>query len=115
MSLRFAELVSACVVAGIIGAYLDAFDKASTWPEKRFIYVEVVAGVSVLLSLMWLCPFAAGFLPWPTGLVFSAAWFAAFGLLVNFLDYNDCSGSTFGWGGDHSRWSMQSVGSQRSL
>jgi hypothetical protein len=44
-------------------------------------------------------PFTYDFiLDWPMDLILSAAWFAAFGLLVNWLNANDCGG-TFNWGG----------------
>jgi hypothetical protein len=99
MVLRFAELVCASVVAGIIGSYLDSYDDANTWPEKRFIYTETIAGLSILLSLIWLLPFTGGFLHWPIDLIISAAWFAAFGLLVNALGRNGCGGGAFSWGG----------------
>jgi len=99
MVLRFAELVCACVVAGIIGSYLDNYDDVNAWPEKRFIYIETIAGLSILLSLIWLFPFAGGFLHWPTDIAISAAWFAAFGLLVNALGRNGCGSSAFSWGG----------------
>jgi hypothetical protein len=99
MALRFAELVSASVVAGIIGSYLHASDAAHAWPQKRFIYTEVIAGVSILFSLIWLLPFAGGFIHWPMDLVLSAAWFAAFGLLVNTLGTHGCGGGAFSWGG----------------
>ena len=98
-ALRAAELICACVVAGIIGSYLDHYNAANAWPEKRFIYIEVISGLSILLSLIWLFPFAGGFLHWPMDLVLSAAWFAAFGLLVNTLGHNGCSGGAFSWGG----------------
>lgn len=48
---HFAELVCACVVAGIIGSYVDAFEKANAWPEKRLTEIEVIAGTSMLPSL----------------------------------------------------------------
>ena len=99
MVLRFAELVSASVVAGIIDSYLDKYSSATAWPEKRFIYIEVIAGVSILLSLIWLFPFSGGFLHWPMDLILSAAWFAAFGLLVNALGNRGCGGGAFSWGG----------------
>jgi len=99
MVLRFAELVCACVVAGIIGSYLDHYGEANAWPEARFIYTETIAGLSILLSLIWLFPFAGGFLHWPMDIVISAAWFAAFGLLVNALSRNGCGSSAFSWSG----------------
>jgi len=114
MALRFAELVCACVVAGIIGSYLDHYGEANAWPEARFIYTETIAGLSILLSLIWLFPFAGGFLHWPMDIVISAAWFAAFGLLVNALSRNGCGSSAFSWGGITqggvcNRWSVSSL------
>ena len=86
------------VVAGIVGCYLHDFDQRDGWPKKRFIYSEVIAGVSILFSLLWLLPFAGGFYSWPLDLVLSAAWFAAFGLLVDQLSGQNC-GRTFNWSG----------------
>jgi len=99
MALRVAQLICACVVAGIIGSYLHGFSKAHAWPQDRFIYTEVIAGVSILLALLWLLPFAGGFIHWPMDLLLCAAWFAAFGLLVNSIHHNGCGDSVFNWNG----------------
>ncbi|KAL9618547.1 MAG: hypothetical protein Q9160_006731 [Pyrenula sp. 1 TL-2023] len=99
IALRIGELAFACVVAGIIGSYLHRWDSTnSAWPKARFIYTEVIGGLSILLSLLWLLPFAGGFVHWPVDLVLSAAWFAVFGLLVNYVGPNACGG-VFHWGG----------------
>ena len=45
-----------------------------------------------------LLPFASGFFGWPLDLILSAAWFAAFGLLVDSLVGQICGG-TFNWSG----------------
>lgn len=88
--LRIGEIAFAAVVAGLIGWYLDQFDDSDTWPDARWIYTEVVAGVSIILGLIWLIPFAGGFINWPLDLLISFAWFAAFGLLVDALHKNHC-------------------------
>ena len=87
------------VVAGIIGSYLHSYDSTNTWPGARFIYTEVIAGLSILLALLWLLPFAGGFIHWPADLFISVAWFAAFGLLVNYLHGSECNSATFDWSG----------------
>jgi len=97
--LRVGELAFAAVVAGIIGSYLHGYDATNSWPGARFIYTEVIAGISILLALLWLLPFAGGFIHWPADLILSAAWFAAFGLLVNYVHGTNCTGSTFDWAG----------------
>lgn len=81
--LRIAELVFATIVAGINGDYLHAVRHTSSWSQGRFIYTEVVAGIAIFFSLIWLIPFSGTFEHWPVDFVISAAWFAAFGLLVD--------------------------------
>lgn len=53
------------VVAGVIGYYLHQFSDIDAWPQARWIYTEVVAGLSILLGLIWLIPFSSGFFSWP--------------------------------------------------
>jgi len=97
--LRTGELAFAAVVAGIIGSYLHSHDASHSWPGARFIYTEVVAGVSILLALLWLLPFAGGFIHWPADVFLSLAWFAVFGLLVDYIHGTNCRGSVFDWAG----------------
>ncbi|KAI8629946.1 marvel domain-containing protein [Xylariaceae sp. FL1651] len=95
MILRIAELAFAAIVAGINGEYLHAVRHTSSWDQGRFIYTEVVAGIAIFLSLIWLFPFSGSFIHWPVDLLLSVAWFVAFGLLVNYLD-GSC-GYVFNW------------------
>ncbi|KAL1971017.1 hypothetical protein VTN77DRAFT_2851 [Rasamsonia byssochlamydoides] len=105
--LRVGEIGFAAVVAGIIGYYLHEVD--DSWPQGRWIYTEVIAGLSILLGLLWLIPFASTFFVWPVDVVISLAWFAAFGILVDALNGLPC-GWIWDWGitlTDHtdcSRW-----------
>jgi len=93
--LRLAELAFAAVVAGITGQYLHDNQGASSWDLGRFIYTEVVAGLSIFLALIWLFPFASSFIHWPVDLLISVCWFVVFGLLVNLIG-NSC-GYIFNW------------------
>ncbi|ORY68790.1 marvel domain-containing protein [Pseudomassariella vexata] len=97
MVLRVAELVFACIVAGVNGAYLHAVENTSSWDQARFIFAEVVAGLSILLAIIWLFPFSGSFVHWPVDLVISICWFVAFGLIVRLLD--GACGSAFDWEG----------------
>ncbi|BCR94682.1 MARVEL domain-containing protein [Aspergillus luchuensis] len=104
---RVAQIVCGAVVAGIIGHYLAQYS-GDAWPEARWIYTEVVAGLSILLGLIWLIPFSSGFFSWPFDVIISLAWFAAFGILVNAIHKFSC-GSIWHWGGLYrnntcSRW-----------
>lgn len=81
--LRVAELAFAAIVAGLNGEYLYAARRSSSWDQGRFIYTEVVAGIAIFLSLVWLFPFSSSFIHWPVDVFISFTWFLAFGLLVN--------------------------------
>lgn len=96
MVLRGAELVFACIVAGVTGWYLHHYSSASSWDLGRFIYTEVVAGLSILFSLLWLIPFSSTFIHWPADLIFSILWWAVFGLLVDRVGHT--CGAIFWWG-----------------
>lgn len=95
--LRLAELAFAAIVAGLTGSYLHAMRYSSSWHQGRFIYTEVVAGLSIFLAILWLFPFSGSFIHWPVDLVISLCWFAAFGLMVNWL--NGSCGYVFNWTG----------------
>jgi len=105
---RFAEFVCAAVVLGILAFFLRLHHTQHTGPLGREIYTTIVAIVSVLLSLVWLLPFTATFMHYPIDLVISAAWFAAFAVLVNWIHKIDCGG-IFHWtglyhGGQCNQW-----------
>ncbi|KAL2261456.1 hypothetical protein VTK26DRAFT_4147 [Humicola hyalothermophila] len=93
--LRLGELAFAAIVAGLNGDYLHATRGARSWDLGRFIYAEVVAGLSILFAVIWLFPFSSSFIHWPADLFFSICWFVAFGLLVDWLD-GGC-GHVFDW------------------
>ncbi|EEQ28794.1 hypothetical protein McanMca71_001134 [Microsporum canis] len=97
---RTGELIFASVVAGIVGSYLHSFSRLRNhgFPQSRWIYTEVIAGISILLSLIWLVPFSWSFKAWPMDVILSLAWFASFGLQVNSLSSLRC-GSAFNWTG----------------
>lgn len=88
MVLRLAELAFAAIVAGLNGDYLHAVRRADSWDLGRFIYTEVVAGVSILFAIIWLFPFSGSFVHWPVDFIISVCWFVSFGLLVDFLNGN---------------------------
>ncbi|KAK2808423.1 hypothetical protein FQN49_008718, partial [Arthroderma sp. PD_2] len=97
---RVGEIGFAAVVAGIIGSYLRSFSRSNggDFPQSRWIYTEVIAGLSMLLGLLWLFPFSWSFRTWPLDFILSLAWFASFGLQVNSLGSRNC-GSAFQWTG----------------
>ncbi|MCJ1277386.1 hypothetical protein MMC21_005198 [Puttea exsequens] len=95
--LRIGELAFAATVAGLIGHYLRAFDKANSWPQARFIYTEVVAGIAMILALVWLIPFRASIVHHGVDIFMFILWIVSFALLVNFIGPLHC-GSIWAWG-----------------
>ncbi|KAF2453873.1 membrane-associating domain-containing protein [Lineolata rhizophorae] len=92
--LRFAEFAAAAVVLGLIANFLHQHDEGNggAGPLGREIYTEVVAALAILLSVALLIPTKTSFLIYPVDLLASAAWFAAFGALVDWLDDQSCGG-----------------------
>lgn len=70
------------VVTGVIGSYSKGLKGGNL--QSRFIYIMVVAGISILLGLMWLLPFSGSFFHWPADMILSLTWFAAFGLVIDY-------------------------------
>lgn len=54
--LRVLILASSAIVAGIVGNYLKGMGDINAKPGVRFIYTEVVAGISLLASIILLIP-----------------------------------------------------------
>ncbi|KAI5286394.1 hypothetical protein KEM55_000322, partial [Ascosphaera atra] len=78
------------VVTGIVAALLYDFNGS---PLSRLIYIETVAGLSLLFSAVCIVPMQVRKL-WPADILFTLAWFAAFGLLMGYYqEYEDCGGS----------------------
>jgi hypothetical protein len=73
---------------GVIGSYSIGLEGGSL--ESRFIYIMVVAGISILLGLVWLLPFSGSFFHWPADIILSLAWFVAFGLVIDYADKHNC-------------------------
>lgn len=82
IGLRTAELVFACIVAGVTGDYIHQ-SHASSVSLWRFIYTVTVSAISILLALLWLIPFSSTFVHWPIDFFISVLWWISFGILVN--------------------------------
>ncbi|KAF2192205.1 integral membrane protein [Zopfia rhizophila CBS 207.26] len=96
--LRFGEFASGTVVLGLTAHFLHQYDKYGIGPLGREIYTVIIASLSVLFSLVWLIPSTSSFFHYPFDLFLSAAWFAAFGVLVDWVRKLNCGG-IWHWGG----------------
>jgi hypothetical protein len=98
LGLRFAEFVCAAVVLGLDAHFLNIRHDQHTGPLGREIYIIILSILSVILSLLWMFPTVHAMLHVPADLILSLGWFAAFGVLVNWLHVSGC-GSYFTWAG----------------
>ncbi|TGZ76199.1 integral membrane protein [Ascodesmis nigricans] len=88
--LRTLELISAVIVAGIVGHYLNQSDERDIFPEKRMIYTEVVAGLSIFFALIMLIPFTWAINAFVLDFVMFVLWIVSFGLLVDYVAPSSC-------------------------
>ncbi|KUL81559.1 hypothetical protein ZTR_09233 [Talaromyces verruculosus] len=93
ITIRLGQFAFGAVVTGIIGYFISLFDTDdASFLLGRWIFVEVLAGLSVILGLIFLLPAFLSFFIWPIDVVIALAWFAAFGLLFDALDGIVCGG-----------------------
>ncbi|EED12803.1 conserved hypothetical protein [Talaromyces stipitatus ATCC 10500] len=93
ITIRLGQFAFSAIVAGMIGYFISLFDlNDAGFLLGRWIYVEILAGLSVILGLIFLLPAFLLFFIWPIDVVIALAWFAAFGLLFDALDGLVCGG-----------------------
>jgi len=81
--LRFCELSSAVVVAGIVGRYLYLLTDANAHAGSRIVYTEVIAGISILFSILLFPPLKYSFYCFFIDFILFICWIVAFGLLCS--------------------------------
>jgi len=81
--LRILELSCAAIVAGIIGQYLHYLALADAQAGSRIVYTEVIAGISILFSIILMPPLKYSFYCFAIDGILFICWMVAFGLLAN--------------------------------
>lgn len=81
--LRIWELSCAVIVTGIVGQYLHYLDLANAQPSARIVYTIVIAGISILVSIIFMPPLKYSFYGFIIDAILGVCWMVAFGLLVN--------------------------------
>ncbi|OCK82442.1 hypothetical protein K432DRAFT_391279 [Lepidopterella palustris CBS 459.81] len=103
--LRVMELISAVIVAALLGRFLYLLNLANAGSSSRIIYTEVIAGISIAFSILLSIPAKYSFYAFPIDFALFICWIVAFGLLANLTGSNACSSywywNTWGfyWGG----------------
>jgi len=82
---RVFELISAAVVLGISSRFIRVFNSAPHHGSLngRIIYTEVIAAISIVLSILLGPPLIYSFYAFPVDFALFCCWIVAFGLLEN--------------------------------
>lgn len=80
---RGMELISAAIVAGLVGSYLHRLSNANVGANGRIVYTEVIAGISIGLSIILMPPLKYSFFGFPLDFALFVCWMVDFGLLEN--------------------------------
>jgi hypothetical protein len=87
--LRVLQLISASIVAGILGRLLHLVHTAHGHFNSRLVYAVTIAGLSIFFSLILIIPLLYSFLAFPLDLIMFILWMVAFGLLEGVRDQAD--------------------------
>ncbi|KAG5977711.1 hypothetical protein E4U55_006593 [Claviceps digitariae] len=86
LALRVLQFASAAIVTGITAYFIQQSD-TTTWNLGRFIYTQLIAGLSLLATIICLFPSVDSFFQVPIDIALSLLWWGVFGLLFNFTGY----------------------------
>jgi hypothetical protein len=79
--LHFSQFVLAVTVCALYGIDLDRARKAGVHADGKWVYAEVVGGLSALTAILYCVPFILRFaLVWAWNLVLFILWIALFGV-----------------------------------
>jgi hypothetical protein len=88
--LRAIELISATIIAGIVGRYLHYLSDASVEANGRLVYTVAIAGISIFFSIAFMPPLKYSFYGFPLDFALFICWMVAFGLLVDVRSTSSC-------------------------
>jgi len=90
---HFCQFVLALVVCGLYGVDLHAASLAGKYTDSKWVYAEVVGGLSATTTLLYLVPFILRFsFVWIWNVVIFALWIALFGVFGSMYIHADPQG-----------------------
>ena len=93
--LHFGQFVLAVTVCGLYGYELNRAAKAGKYADGKWVYAEVVGGLSALTSLLYFLPFILRFaLVWVWNLILFILWIALFGIFGKMYIHEDPEGNS---------------------
>ncbi|KAK4133482.1 hypothetical protein BT67DRAFT_404761 [Trichocladium antarcticum] len=91
--LHFFQFVLAVTVCALYGIDLDRARKAHAHADGKWIFAQVVGGLSALTAVLCLIPFVLRFaLVWAWNLILFILWITLFGLVGNLYIKQDANG-----------------------
>jgi hypothetical protein len=79
---RIFELISAAIITGILGYYLNILDDANVY-NSRIVYALAMGAISIFFSIVLMPPLIYSFLAFVIDFAIFVCWMVAFGLLIN--------------------------------
>lgn len=79
---RIMQLISATIVAGLVGRYLHNLHEGGGNRSNRVVYTISIAGISIFFALLFMIPLKYQFYAFPLDLIMFILWMVSFGLLI---------------------------------
>ncbi|KAK4117675.1 hypothetical protein N656DRAFT_773860 [Canariomyces notabilis] len=93
--LHFLQFVFAITVCALYGVELDRTRKANEHADGRWVYAEVVGGLSALTAILYCIPFILRFaLVWAWNMILFILWIALFGVFASMYIHQDARGNS---------------------
>lgn len=104
MLLRLAQLACACIVMGILARFCYLITVARVTANSRIVYTLVIAGITIVFSVLFCAPFNILAIAFPFDFVLFVTWLVAFSLLAS--QSHHCNTDWFHnyWGYYWGRW-----------
>jgi occludin/MAL family lipid-associated protein len=83
MLLRLAQLACACIVMGILARFCYLITVAQVTANSRIVYTLVIAGITIVFSVLFCAPFNILAIAFPFDFVLFVTWLVAFSLLAS--------------------------------
>jgi len=91
--LRAAQFVCAVIVMGIMAWFESLYQgvASNVQPQPQVIYTLVVSVLAAASAVIFFIPFAVSMMHYFWDFIMMVAWFAAFGVLINYYGTPDCN------------------------
>lgn len=91
---HFLQFALAITVCGLYGVDLSRASKAGKYQDSKWIYAEVVGGISALTTLLYFVPHILRFaVVWAWNLILFILWIALFGVFGSMYIHEDPEGN----------------------